>query len=55
MTNEQIINLWRSLLPSIKKEGNKLTIKNRSQTFELPFDSSRVASKSSFTKNNQYR
>jgi hypothetical protein len=52
-TNQQVIDLWRSLLPSIKKDGDKITIKSRGNAYILPITKS--ATKSSFSKNNQYR
>jgi hypothetical protein len=52
-TNQQIIDLWRSLLPSIKKDGNKLTIKSRGATSEIKAVSS--PQKLQFSNNRQYR
>jgi hypothetical protein len=34
-TNQQVIDLWRSLFPSIKQTGDILTVKSRGATLEI--------------------
>jgi hypothetical protein len=52
-TNQQVIDLWRSLFPSIKKDGNRLIIKSRGVTSEI--NPTILTKKLQFSSNRQYR